>query len=285
MSEAGLSLAFGLNLAFALIEVAGGIWTNSLSILSDSLHDLGDSFAIGLSWYLETRSKRGKDRKYSYGYRRFSLLAGLVNAVLLTGGSLWVLSKAIPRLVNPAHPNAPGMVGLAIIGVVVNGTAALRLRSGKGFNARIVAWHLIEDVLGWAAVLAVSIVLLFRDIHILDPLLSTAITAYVLYNVVGNLRKTMAVFLQGVPANVDVEEIEARLSSIDGVRSTHHTHVWSLDGERHVLTSHLVVDRQATRDDLVRIKSQVAQRTGDLALEHATIELEYEDEDCWMRKG
>lgn len=278
-----LRLAFLLNLLFALVELAGGLWTNSLAILSDALHDLGDSLAIGLSWLLEARSWRARDRRYSYGYRRFTLLGSLVNAFVLTLGSLFVISEAIPRLLSPVRPHAAGMVGLAVLGLVVNGAAVWNLRSGKGLNARMVAWHLLEDVLGWAAVLAVSVVLMFRDLPILDPLLSLGITGYILVNVARGLSQTLRVFLQGVPSGVDLDGIEARLRAIAGVHSTHHTHMWTLDGERHVLTSHLVVGRDATRDDLLRIKAEVNRLAASVPLEHTTIELEFEDEVCWLR--
>ncbi len=275
--------AFLLNFVFALLEIVGGVWANSLAILSDALHDLGDSLAIGLSWILEVRSWRGQDQRYSYGYRRFSLLAALSSAAVLVFGSILVTSEAIPRLLSPVRPRAEAMVGLAVLGVVVNGAAVWRLRAGRGLSTRMMAWHLLEDVLGWVAVLVVSIVLLFRDLPVLDPLLSLLITAYVLVNVGRGLRRTLRVFLQGVPSGVDVERIDAQLRAIEGACSTHHTHVWSLDGERHVLTSHLVVRREATRDDLLRVKAKVGQLAASLPLEHTTVELEFEDEDCWMR--
>jgi len=278
-----IRIAFFLNLAFTVFEVVGGLFTNSLAILSDALHDLGDSFSLGLSWYMEKRSAQGSDERYSYGYRRFSLLAALVNTVVLIAGSLFILSEAIPRLFNPQHSNAQGMALLAVVGIAVNGLAALRLRGGQTLNAQVVAWHLLEDVLGWIAVLIVSIVLLFRDIHILDPLLSILITTYVLINVLRNLRKTIALFLQAVPESIDLGAVELALLAIPNVKSTHHTHIWSLDGEHHVLTTHLVVEADASKDELLRVKSDVTALAQNLNFEHTTIELEYEDENCAMK--
>lgn len=282
-TASALRAAFVLNFAFAAVEVVGGLWTNSVAILSGALHDLGDSLAIGISWILEVRSWRGQDRRYTYGYRRLSLLAALLNAVVLVFGSILVISEAIPRLLSPVRPRAEAMVGLAVLGVVVNGAAVWRLRTGRGLSTRVVTWHILEDVLGWVAVLATSIVNLLRDLPVLDPLVALLITAYVLANVVRGLRRTLQVFLQGVPSGVDVEGIDAQLRAIEGVCSTHHTHVWSLDGERHVLTSHLVVRREATRDDLLRIKARVGELAASMPVEHTTVELEFEDEDCWMR--
>ena len=273
--------AFFLNLVFTLFEIVGGVYTNSLAILSDALHDLGDSFSLGMSWYLEHHSHKASDDHYSYGYRRFSLLAALINTVILIIGSLFILAEAIPRLLNPQHSNARGMAVLAVIGIAVNGLAVLRVRGSQSLNAQMIAWHLLEDVLGWVAVLIVSISLMVTDIYILDPLLSILISLYVLYNVFKNLRKTMALFLQAVPDAVDLPEVEHALAAIPQVCSVHHTHVWSLDGEHHVLTTHLVVDPDATKDDMIRIKQAAAGITAGMSLEHATIELEFEA-DCSM---
>jgi cobalt-zinc-cadmium efflux system protein len=274
--------AFFLNLGFTLFEIIGGFYTNSLAILSDALHDLGDSFSLGMAWYLEKHSHRESDARYSYGYRRFSLLAALLNTIVLIVGSLLILSQAIPRLMNPEHSNAGGMVFLAIVGIAVNGLAVLRVRSGGSLNAQVIAWHLLEDVLGWIAILIVSLSLLIADIHILDPILSILISLYVLYNVVRNLRKTLALFLQAVPDAIELAEVERGLGQIPQVISVHHTHVWSLDGENNVLTTHLVVDSNATKEDLSRIKCEFRDLTSGLSLAHSTVEIEFE-EDCSMK--
>jgi len=276
-----IRVAFFLNLGFTLFEVIGGLYTNSLAILSDALHDLGDSFSLGMAWYLERHSHKESDVKYSYGYRRFSLLAALINTIVLIAGSIYILSEAVPRLLHPEHSNAGGMVVLAVVGIAVNGFAALRVRSEGSLNAQVISWHLLEDVLGWAAVLIVSISLLITDIHILDPILSILINLYVLYNVIGKLRKTLSLFLQAVPDAFEIPEVEHLLSSIPQVLSVHHTHVWSLDGENHVLTTHLVVDPDADKESLVRIKKDVREITRKMSLSHSTIELEL-GEDCSM---
>ena len=280
-----LRMAFGINLVFTLIEIAGGVWTGSLAILSDAVHDLGDSLALGLAWYLENYSSRGEDRRFSYGYRRFSLLGALINAAILTIGSVVILTEALPRLFNPPEPFAPGMVGIAVLGVAANGLAVLRLRNGRNLNARLVFWHLFEDVLGWVAVLMVSLTLLFFDLPILDPLLSIAITIYVLYNVIRNLRRTLTLFLQGVPEQIDIDTLEQRLLTIEQVLSTHHTHVWSLDGEHHVLSTHVVVDQDTSRQEIQCIKEEIRSLSEELDLIHTTVEIEYGDEGCGMYPG
>jgi cobalt-zinc-cadmium efflux system protein len=285
-SELGdIRLAFFLNLVFTVFEIFGGLWTNSLAIMADAIHDLGDSFALASAWFLERLSLKQGDEIYSYGYRRFSLLGALISALVLIAGSSIILYHAIPRLFHPQLPYAPGMALFAVIGILVNGAAVLRLKGSTGFNARIVAWHLLEDVLGWAAVLAISIVLLFMKIPILDPILSCVITIYVSINVLRNLGKTIGIFMQGVPEGVDVAAIEKGLCCLDHVLCTHHTHIWSMDGTNHVLTTHVVVNKEATRDDILQIKEQVRALMLSHGMNHSTVEIEYNDEDCRITGG
>ena len=283
-TSGNIKVAFFLNLTFTILEIIGGILTNSIAILSDALHDLGDSLSLGMAWYLDNFSKKESTTKYSYGYQRFSLLGALINSLVLIGGSLFILTEAIPRLMAPEPASAPGMIAFAVIGILVNGAAVFKLKGDNSMNARVVAWHLMEDVLGWFAVLVVGITLLFIDLPILDPILSVLITLYILYNVVRNLKMTLELFLQAAPTEMDVEEIENMLLAIDGVKSTHHTHLWSLDGEHHVLTTHLVIDKEATKDELVQIKLKSKELFADHQYEHVTIEMEFEDEDCRMKQ-
>lgn len=274
---------FFLNFGFTLFEIVGGILTNSIAIISDALHDFGDTISIGLAWYLEKYSHKKSDNKYTYGYGRFSLLGALINAMVLIIGSTFVLANAIPRIIEPQATNAEGMIIFAIIGVIVNGAAVFKLKNEESMNARVMMLHLLEDVLGWIAILAVAIALLFWQTYILDAILSIVITLYILFNVTVNLKKTIALFLQATPDHVQIEMIDEKLKSIDKVISSHHTHVWSLDGANHILTTHLIVDRSTTRDEIVRIKSKCKQLFEDLKMTHFTIEIELEDEVCLMR--
>jgi cobalt-zinc-cadmium efflux system protein len=280
-STKAIGFAFFLNLFFAIAEIIGGILTNSLAILSDALHDFGDSLILGMSWIMERNSERAPTAKFSYGFRRMSLLSALLNSLVLIGGSLYIISAAIPRLIDPPQPHAEGMMWFAIAGIVLNGIAALRLRRGASMNARVVAWHLLEDVLGWAAVLIASIVMQFVRAPILDPILSLLIAAYILYyNVAVNLTRTLKLFMQGVPDSVDVEAIRAKVKMLPGVIDAHDIHLWSLDGARHVLSAHIVVESGLEKNALIELKQQVKASLRSEDIEHLTLELEYEDEAC-----
>ncbi len=275
-----IAWAFFLNFGFTIIEFIGGWLTNSTAIMADAVHDLGDSLSIGLAWILEKTGNKKADSMFSYGYRRFSLLGSLINGLVLIAGSIWILSEAIPRLQHPQMPVTEGMLGLAIFGVAVNGFAAWKLSSGKTLNERILNWHLLEDVLGWVAVLIVSIVLMFVDWPILDPLLSIGFTLFILLNVVRNLRTTLRLFLQAVPDAECLEGIRDAILSMPHISNVHHLHCWSLDGEHHVLTAHALLDADISVQEQRNLKHLLAEALAEYPLEHTTIEFEFKNERC-----
>lgn len=277
-----IKTAFFLNLIFTIIEIIGGIMTNSMAILSDAVHDLGDSLSLGMAWYLQGLSTKGRDKYFSYGYGRFSLLGALINVFVLLIGSVLILWKTIPRLIAPEAVDTKGMMILAVIGVIFNGLAAYRMRGGNSLNERVVALHLMEDVLGWVAVLIGAVIMHFFDLPIIDPILSLLITAYILYNVFGNLKKAMSTFLQDIPDDVSMDEVSKVLSSHTEVDSAHDLHIWSLDGEHHVLTAHLVLKEGLTAEAQSLLKQNIRKELGSFHIHHATLELEYGDEDCGM---
>jgi len=276
-SEQRIRAAFFLNLGFTLFEVAGGIWTNSMAILSDALHDLGDTITLGMTWRFARMSGRRGDEVYTFGYRRFSLLGALLMSVVLFGGALVVLSQAIPRIISPQPTHAPGMFAFAVVGVLVNGAAALRMHGSHSLTDRIVTWHFFEDVLGWLAVLVASVVIWIQNVPILDPILSLAITLYVLWNVGKRLRETLVILLQGVPADMDLGKIEELIRSVSGVCNVHHTHLWSQDGVHHVLTTHVVSDSVDTYEQAADLRVRIKQALQAVGVEHATLEIERSD--------
>jgi cobalt-zinc-cadmium efflux system protein len=255
-SISGLKIAFFLNAGFTTLEIFGGLWTNSIAIITDALHDSGDCLALGLAWYLQRLSAKGPDFKYTYGYGRFSTLGALVTGIILVVGLSLVCWTAIERLREPQEVKAFGMLGLAVLGILFNGAAAWNLRGGRSLNEKVASWHLIEDTLGWGAVLIGSAVMMIWDVPIIDPLLSLLISVFILWNVIGNLRKVLSVLLQHAPAWFDRAAFEASLSRVPGVVDSHHTHTWTLDGETHVLSMHLIMAKDSRRDQIVAAKNE-----------------------------
>jgi cobalt-zinc-cadmium efflux system protein len=279
-SGGNIKVAFFLNLGFTILEIIGGLWINSIAILSDALHDLGDSLSLGLAWYFEKVAKRDRDKNFTFGYKRFSLLGAIINSVILMVGSIFILSEAIPRIFNPEQVNAPGMIGFAILGILVNGAAVLKLKGGESLNERVVKLHLMEDVLGWVAVLIGGIILLFFDVPVIDPILSIAITLYVLYNVYKNLKQGIKIMLQGTPANINSDTVKASLEKMEGIQSVHDLHIWTLDGTYNILTLHAVVPQNISIEESESIKQNIRSTMASMDINHVTIEFEVPGEDC-----
>lgn len=279
-TRGNVGIAFFINLLFTVIEIIGGLLTNSVAILSDAVHDLGDSFALGLAWIMDRVSRKGPTPRYSFGLKRFSLLAALINALILVGGSVFVLTQAIPRLWNPLEADAQGMLLLSLLGIGFNGFAVWRTSRGKSMNEKVMTWHLLEDLLGWIAVLITSILLIFTQWYILDPLLSVLITLVILTGVIKNLRKTLFLFLQGVPDDLLLSEVKEIMLTQEGVDSIHDLHLWSLDGEHHVLSAHVRLQEDCSWADLSRIKGGLKERLSCQGIDHSTLEMEAHDEIC-----
>ncbi|MCL7754915.1 cation diffusion facilitator family transporter [Polaribacter sp. Z022] len=276
-----ISTAFFLNLFFTIIEFIGGIYTNSLAITSDAIHDLGDSISLGMAWYFQKLSNKKPTKTYSYGFKRFSLLGAIINSVILLVGSIFIIIEAIPRIITPEHANAKGMMWFAVLGILVNGAAVLKLRKGTSINERVVSLHMLEDVLGWVAVLIASIVMQFWDIPILDPILSLLIALFILYNVFKNGRESVRIILQGTPMQISSDEVRAKILDFKQVKSIHDSHLWTMDGEYNVLTMHLIVQESLTWNEGKILKKNIRKVLHDeFHLEHITIEIEISNEDC-----
>ena len=276
-----LKVAFFLNLGFTIVEIIGGLITGSLAILSDALHDFGDSLSIGMSWYFQHLSdNKDSNKKFTYGYKRFSLIGAIVNAAILLVGSVIIISQAAPQIFKPSEVDEQGMLIIAIFGVIVNGVAAFRLQKGTTMNEKVIRLHLLEDVLGWVAVLLGSLLIMYFDWQFIDPLLSVMIGIFIIYNVIKNLKQSFSIILQTTPADVDIPALQEGLKSLDEVIGVHDCHVWSMDGAYHVLSAHVVLDKVYFLRELTDIKSRAKLLLADLNIKHSTLEFEEDGEDC-----
>lgn len=263
-----------LNLAFAILEVAGGFWTNSLAILSDALHDFGDSTALFVSWLFERGAKKSPDTRYTFGYQRLSLFSALFAASILIGGSIVIIIQAIPRFFNPELVNGFGMMGLAVVGIAVNGAGFFLLKRGASLNEKVLSWHLLEDVLGWVGIFVGGIVIYFWKFYLLDPILTVALTVFILYNVSKNLREAIRILLEGVPKHIDLEAVKQDITAIKGVLGIHDIHIWSLEGETDIFTAHVVLDDKTLKKQPEQTRQTIKETLLKHHIEHSTIELE-----------
>ena len=265
-------IAFILNLLFAIFELVGGIITGSVAIASDAIHDLGDAASIGISAFLEHKSHRPPNRSYTFGYGRFSILGGLITTCVLIVGSLLVIYRSVERIIVPEPVNYDGMILFAVIGVAVNLGAALLTRDGHSVNQKAVNLHMLEDVLGWIVVLIGAVVMRFTDFALLDPILSIAVAVYIFINAGKNLVKTLEPLMEKVPLDISMEKLEADLMKIPDIQRVYHIHIWSIDGENHSATAHIVTD-----GDPESVKAAVRKVLASQGIRHATLELEAPD--------
>lgn len=274
-TEKNILLAFLLNLAFSIFEFIGGIFTGSVAIASDAVHDVGDAVSIGFSFFFEKKSKKQPDETYTYGYARYSVIGGVITTIILLLGSIMVIYNAILRLIKPTEINYNGMIIFALVGVGVNLCAAILTHKGDSLNQKAVNLHMLEDVLGWVIVLVGAIVMRFTNISILDPLMSITVALFIFINALKNLGGAINLFLEKTPRGVNISELKEHLCEIDGVVDVHHVHVWSMDGHSHYATMHVVANGNA-----YEIKEKVREELKAHGIGHVTLELESEGEHC-----
>ena len=274
-TERNILIAFILNLFFSIFEFVGGIFTGSVAILSDAIHDIGDAASIGISYFLERKSKKQPDSNYTYGYLRYSVLGSIITTLILLFGSAAVIYNAVLRIITPAEINYNGMIIFAVFGVAVNFIAAMVTKDGGSLNQKAVNLHMLEDVLGWAVVLVGAVVMRFTDFSIIDPILSIAVAAFILINAIKNLKEILDLFLEKIPHGIEIEEIKEHLLEIEGVLDVHHIHIWSMDGQNNYATMHIV-----TNENSGDIKHKVRHELSEHNIGHATLEIEAEGENC-----
>ena len=274
-SDKNILIAFILNLAFSIFEFIGGTLTNSVAIISDSVHDIGDSLSIGISYFLEKKSKKKPDEKYTYGYMRYSVIGSAITTTILLVGSILVIYNAINKLINPIEVNYNGMILFAVIGVVVNFLAAYFTKEGHSLNQKSVNLHMLEDVLGWVVVLIGAIIMRFTDISIIDPILSILVALFILINALKSFKLIIDLFLEKTPKGINISDIKEHLLNIENICDVHHLHVWSLDGYNNYATLHVVIKKNSKK-----IKQEIRDELKEHGINHVTIELEKQNEEC-----
>lgn len=282
-SSKKILLVFFLNLVFSVIEFIGGFYSQSMAILSDALHDFGDAIAILIAWYLNKKSLQKHNMNLTYGYKRYSTVGALFMGLLLVSGSAIIIFESVPRLWNQSvEPKSELMIYFALLGVAVNGFAALRLMTNKSLSEKMIQWHLIEDAIGWLVVLVGAIVIQFTKWSFIDPLLAIILSIWVIFNVVKNLNSVLKVFLQMTPDGVIVVDIENEIvKNFPQISQLHHTHVWTLDGENHILTTHIVLKESEDLVKVAELKKAIKKLLLKMQIHEATLEFEVLNENCF----
>lgn len=284
-SVSNIKLAFFLNLFFSIFELIGGIFANSVSILSDAIHDIGDSLSIGVSYLLEKISKRKSNNNYTYGYLRYSLIGALFTSIMLLIGAFIVFYKSIPLLFEPTVVNHDLMIIFAIVGTIINGIAAYKTSKSHNKNEKAISLHMLEDVLGWIGVLIGSIVIKFTGLTIIDPILSIIIAIYILYHVYENIREVFYIFMDKVPSNINVDLISKNIiNKFKNIKEVHHIHIWSVDGINNYFTAHILLKNSISEDEIINLKIELKEFLNSMNIHHSTLEIEYHNEKCSSHK-
>lgn len=270
-ASVNLSVAFFLNLAFNIVVIIGGIYTNSVAILADALHDISDTLAIFLAWLLEKLSLKKPTENYTYGYKRFSIFGALITSVIVICGSTIVIYESYMRLFSAVSPNAEGMLIVAILGIIFKGISVLKLHHGHTLNERAIFVHLLGDVLEWIAVLIISIVLIFFNLPVLDPLVSILISIWIIYNLAKTLISSFKILLQRSPTNIELSILKEDILKVNNIDSIEDIHLWTLDGIEHVLTLKVITHTNNV-NDLNQIKEDLDFLKSDYNISDLTLE-------------
>lgn len=272
--ESNIGIAFFLNLAFTIIELIGGYMTNSVAIISDAIHVLGDSLSLGVAWFFQHVSKREESVNYTYGYSRFALIGAIINSVVLLIGSIIILTEAVPRIFAPQETNAKGMFIIAVIGIVLKGIAVLKTRKSSSMNEKVVSLHLLVDVLGWIAVLLGSVIIHFTGLSIIDPILSILISIFVIINVFRGVGQFAPILLQGTPKGVDYGHIKSIIAEVNGVEEVKDLRIWSLDENHNVLTANVILSSELETGEVLNLKDEIHNLLEGEGIEDSTIEFD-----------
>ncbi len=284
-----LNLAFWLNLIFSVIELVGGILTNSTAIITDALHDFTDAMAIGMAVFLEKFSTKPATDKFTFGYRRFSLLSALTMSAFLFGGSLFMIITAIQSFASPKIVHSQGMLALAVLGIVVNGLAFFNIKNSDHAhqhahahthshshnhshgdqNSKAIMLHLLEDLLGWVAVLIGAGVIYFTNWYWIDGALAICIALFIGFNALKNFSESMKILLMATPENIDLAKLKAEILNIKQVNKIKQLRIWSLDGNQNIASVQLII---AEHTDCPQLLAEIKQIFAEFTVDDVTVQ-------------
>lgn len=276
-SENRILVAFLLNLVFTFVEMFGSVLTGSVTIMSDAVHDFGDCIALAMAWRMEKLSKRPANERYQFGYRRFSVVAGLVNNIILLVGGVVLIVASVQRFFHPRMIDGRGMLVFAVFGILVNGTAMLLTARGKNINEKTISMHMLEDVLTWVTVFCVGIVMCFYELPVLDSLLSMAMTLVIFAGVFRNLKKITAIITVRSPLELhEYRELKERIDRLNEVGVLEELCLYTMDGEDKNAEVCLVVYEEIGTEDMMQLFSRVKTCCEESGIGRTVIQVRYE---------
>ena len=267
-----------LNFSISLVQVAGGIISNSLSLISDAIHNLGDTSAIFIAFLAGKHADKRPDARKTFGYKRTEILAALFNAVVLIAICIFLFVEAYERFRNPQAIKGGIMLSVAVFGLIANLISVLVLQKEKSHNLNIRAayLHLLGDTLSSVAVIAGGIAILVWQIYWLDPLVTVAVGVYIIYHTWDVVRQTVDILMQATPRHIDIQEIKQSLEALPQVENIHHLHIWQMDDEHIHLEAHLNISQDLSLSKAQTVRHDVETLLKDkFGISHITLQIEY----------
>lgn len=267
-----------LNTAFVIIEVIFGFTNHSLGLLSDAGHNLSDIASLAVAMFAFRIARVPVSQKFTYGYSKSTILASLLNSVLLFAAIAAIGYEAVQRFLHPVSTNGSVISIVAAVGVFINGLSAWLFFNDKGkdLNVKSAYVHMLADALVSLGVVVAGLVIYYTGWQLADPVISLVIMGTLFYNAFGMLRESLFLSLDATPYDIDVEEIKNKALDIPGVIDIHHIHVWAMSTTRNALTAHLTLEEKTNEADRIRIKNQLKHQLAHLNIQHATLETEQE---------
>lgn len=280
-NKRALMISFFLIVIFMVVEVIGGILTNSLALISDAGHMFSDAFALGLSLFAIKLGERKATSKKTFGYRRFEMIAASINGITLIGISLYIFVEAFRRFTNPFHVESLGMLTISTVGLIINIVVAWILMSGdkdENLNIRSAFLHVIGDLLGSLGAIIAALLIYFFDWGIADPIASIVVAILVLISGWRVTKESFHILMEGVPFNIEIESVKDSLLKIPHVLDVHDLHIWSLTSGVPMLICHLTIDEMGDHDEILRLAQNILH--DQYEIEHSTLQVEKEVNGC-----
>jgi cobalt-zinc-cadmium efflux system protein len=275
-SSQPLKIALVIVGVITAVEVAGGILSNSLALLSDAGHMLVDGLALGLSLFAMALARRPATASKTYGYHRAEIMAALTNGTILVVVSIYIFYEAYQRFLNPPQVRTPLMIAVAAIGLVAN-LVMVRLLRGKGrrsLNIKAAFWHIIGDTMSSVGVIIGGIIILFTGWYIADPIIAVLIGVIILWGAVRIVRESSDILLESVPRNINIDEVVTAIKSVPGVQDVHDIHIWTITSGLNALSAHLRIEDQTVSRSAEIVEAVNEHLSRDFGIQHTTLQLE-----------
>ncbi len=267
-----------LNLSITLVQVIGGIMSNSLSLLSDALHNLGDSSALFIAFIAGKISRKKPDTQKTFGYKRIEILAALFNAIVLIAICIFLFYEAYGRLINPQPIKGKLMLIIATFGLLANLASVLLLHKDKSHNLNVKAayLHLLGDTLSSVAVIAGGLAIWVWKVYWIDPLITVFVGIYIIWHTWGIVKETADILMQSVPRGINLEEIKAQVEQLDEVDNIHHIHVWKLNDSQIHLEAHLNLKNNIDMVKMMMVREETEKLLHEkFGISHVTLQTGY----------